>query len=271
MADFLAEFIHKAREVEPEGQCEQPSDEPQGDWWTVYADRSSNQSTSGAGIILISPHGDSIEYALRFVFKATNNEAEYEVVVIGLQLCSEVGAQNVRVLSDSQLVISQCNGNTDTKNEQMKKYTALVTKLRANLARVEFKQVPREENQKADTLALLASKTDGHWFRRPRSSTWKPRAYRRTNRVKCMSLLSCAMVIFRQIEERQRRSGFERLDTSLGTTLSTSEDIPILTLGVSRMSRGNSSLAKSMRPGICGNHSSGRALAFKALQARYYL
>lgn len=95
------------------------------------------------------------------MFKAINNEAEYEAVVIGLQLCSEVGARNVRVVSDSQLVINQCNGNADTKNEQMKKYAALVAKLQTTFVRVEFKQVPREENQKADALARLASETEG--------------------------------------------------------------------------------------------------------------
>lgn len=80
----------------PKSQHEQHSDEPQGGWWTICADGSSNQSTSGVEIILISPQGDSAKYALQFMFKATNNEAEYEAVVIGLQLCSAMGARNVR-------------------------------------------------------------------------------------------------------------------------------------------------------------------------------
>ncbi|KAF7149597.1 hypothetical protein RHSIM_Rhsim02G0170500 [Rhododendron simsii] len=146
--------------------------------------------------------GDLVEYALRFVFKATNNEAEYEAIVISLQLCN-----------DSQLVINQCKGDTDTKNGQMKKYAALVAKLRDTFTRVEFKRFPREENPKADTLACLASEIEGQliptvpieYLESPRIQEGEPSAVQviQVNAVWTeQSLLSCLMVAFQQTGEK---------------------------------------------------------------------
>ena len=61
----------------------------------------------GAGVVLIYPEGKIIEYALKFQFRATNNEAEYEVAIAGLQLCRALEAKHVRLRMDSQLIRSQ--------------------------------------------------------------------------------------------------------------------------------------------------------------------
>ncbi|MCS5023615.1 ribonuclease HI family protein, partial [Staphylococcus aureus] len=81
------------------------------------------------GIILEGPEGYQAEYALRFQFKASNNMAEYEALVTGLRLAKEVGAQNLKVYSDSQLVVNQVTGNFETKNSTMKSYLKLVRHL----------------------------------------------------------------------------------------------------------------------------------------------
>lgn len=88
--------------------------------------------------MLISPLGKEIAYALQFKFKATNKEAKYEAVVAGLQLCVEMGAKEVKVLSDSQLVVGQSNGDAEAKNEQMKRYSTLVAKIQAPFQKVIF-------------------------------------------------------------------------------------------------------------------------------------
>ena len=54
--------------------------------WRLSIDGAANAQGSGAGLILTSPEGIDIEYALRFRFRASNNEAEYEVVIAGLNL-----------------------------------------------------------------------------------------------------------------------------------------------------------------------------------------
>ncbi|KAL6279205.1 hypothetical protein ACE6H2_016086 [Prunus campanulata] len=61
----------------------------------------------GAGLVLKAPDQRTIEYAIRFQFQASNNEAEYEALLAGLRLAKEIGAQQLRICSDSQLVVNQ--------------------------------------------------------------------------------------------------------------------------------------------------------------------
>ncbi|XP_056688936.1 uncharacterized protein [Spinacia oleracea] len=72
--------------------------------WTVYVDGSSTQNGCGAGIICQSPKGDTYEYAMRFNFQASNNEAEYEALLCGIKMCKAARAEEILALSDSQLI-----------------------------------------------------------------------------------------------------------------------------------------------------------------------
>jgi len=69
--------------------------------WMLLVDGSSNQQGSGAGIILEGPNRVLIEQALRFAFKASNNQAEYESLIAGMLLAKEMGAQSLLAKSDS--------------------------------------------------------------------------------------------------------------------------------------------------------------------------
>jgi len=60
--------------------------------WVLSVDGSSNQQGSGAGMTFEGPHGMLIEQALRFTFKANNNRAEYEALIVGMLLAKEMGA-----------------------------------------------------------------------------------------------------------------------------------------------------------------------------------
>ncbi|XP_068476954.1 uncharacterized protein [Phaseolus vulgaris] len=85
-ADFVAE-------LSPGGEQEVEA----GSQWLLSVDGSSNQQGSGAGIVLEGPNGVLIEQALRFAFKASNNQAEYEALIAGILLAKEMGAQNLLV------------------------------------------------------------------------------------------------------------------------------------------------------------------------------
>ena len=67
----------------------------------MHVDGSSNSSGSEARIILTSPKGDVVEYALHFKFLATNNEAEYEALIVDVKVAKEAGARHLRAFSDS--------------------------------------------------------------------------------------------------------------------------------------------------------------------------
>ncbi|GAA0175366.1 hypothetical protein LIER_28553 [Lithospermum erythrorhizon] len=83
--------------------------------WVVYVDGARNSKGSGAGIIIRGPDQITMEYALRFLFEATNNEAEYEAMIAGLMLVKSLGVQRVVVRGDSKLVMDQIKGECGVK------------------------------------------------------------------------------------------------------------------------------------------------------------
>ena len=78
--------------------------------WQLLTDGSSRLVGAGAGLVLITPEGKVIEYALKFQFKATNNEVEYKAVIAGLQLSKSLEAKRISLKIDSQLVVNQILG-----------------------------------------------------------------------------------------------------------------------------------------------------------------
>jgi len=83
--------------------------------WILSVDGSSNQQGSGASVILGGPDGLLIKQALRFAFKASNNQAEYGALIAGMLLAKEMEANGLLAKSDSLLVTGQVTGNTKLK------------------------------------------------------------------------------------------------------------------------------------------------------------
>jgi len=127
----------------------------------LSVDGSSNQQGSGVGIVLEGPNGVLIEQALRFAFKASNNQAEYEALITGMLLAKEMGAQSLLAKSDSQLVTGQVTGEYQAKDPQMAAYLRYVQVLKGAFAAFELVNVLREQNARADLLAKLASSGKG--------------------------------------------------------------------------------------------------------------
>ncbi|KAI5341938.1 hypothetical protein L3X38_009813 [Prunus dulcis] len=90
--------------------------------WTLFVDGSSNAQGCGAGLVLVSPDKVALEYALRFNFQASNNEAEYEALLAGLRLAKEMDARQIQIFSDSQLVVYQVNQDFTAKDASMTAY-----------------------------------------------------------------------------------------------------------------------------------------------------
>ena len=102
-----------------------------------------------------------IEQALRFAFKASYNQAEYEALIAGMLLAKEMGAQSLLAKSDSQLVTGQVTGEYQAKDPQMAAYLRYVEVLKGAFAAFELVHVPREQNAIVDLLAKLASSGKG--------------------------------------------------------------------------------------------------------------
>ena len=73
----------------------------------MFVDRASSLQLSGAGIVLIPPEGDALEYSLRFAFSNSNNVAEYEALITGMLLAQKLEVTQLTTRSDSQLIIQQ--------------------------------------------------------------------------------------------------------------------------------------------------------------------
>ena len=102
-------------------------------------------------MVIQTPKGDKIECMIRLDFPTTNNEAEYEALVAGLDLAKAADAENMIIHCDSEVITSQINGDYECRNERMKKYLEEV-KNRISSLEVKFIQIPREENECADLL-----------------------------------------------------------------------------------------------------------------------
>ncbi|GAU10080.1 hypothetical protein TSUD_423780, partial [Trifolium subterraneum] len=144
LADFILELSSP-----PEATNMQP--------WTLSVDGASNIRRSGAGVVLEGPDGVLIEQSLRFAFKASNNQAEYEALIAGMRLAKEMEVADLRAKSDSQLVTSQVSGEFQAKDPQLIKYLEQVRSLAKHFNTFELIYVPREQNARADLLSKLAS------------------------------------------------------------------------------------------------------------------
>ena len=83
--------------------------------WKLSVDGAANAQGSGARLILTSLEGVDVEYALRFWFLASNNEAEYEAVIVGLNHAHSMEVEQLQVCSDSQLVVRQIEDSYEAK------------------------------------------------------------------------------------------------------------------------------------------------------------
>ncbi|GKD95206.1 reverse transcriptase domain-containing protein [Tanacetum coccineum] len=96
------------------------------------------------------------------LFDATNNEAEYEALIVGLKIAEQMGVENLQANVDSQLVANQVNRIYVAKEADMIRYLEKVKTLTSSFKAFSIKQVPRSENKKADALSKIASTSFAH-------------------------------------------------------------------------------------------------------------
>mgnify|MGYP003702818353 CR=1 FL=1 len=96
---------------------------------------------SGIGLVIISPKGASFEFAYTIKPYATNNQAEYEAVLNGLQLLKEVEADAIEIMGDSLLVINQLAREYECKNDSLMIYHEMCKELMSEFRLVTLKHV----------------------------------------------------------------------------------------------------------------------------------
>jgi len=90
--------------------------------WTLFFDGPTCDQVAGIGIVLISPRGKKYEFSLPIVATSTNNHAEYQALVKGLELLKEVHVDAVEIFGDSMLVINQLAGIYECRSEVLITY-----------------------------------------------------------------------------------------------------------------------------------------------------
>ncbi|GLJ23511.1 hypothetical protein SUGI_0445440 [Cryptomeria japonica] len=112
--------------------------------WQLYFDGSYTQHGVEAGILFITPQGDSIPKSYHLSFPCTNNIAEYEALTTGLRIAVQWKIQELCVFGDSQLVIHQETDDYQTKDEKLMPCKQMVDDLKQHFTKIDFEQIPRE-------------------------------------------------------------------------------------------------------------------------------
>ncbi|GAA0173288.1 hypothetical protein LIER_26940 [Lithospermum erythrorhizon] len=151
LADFLIECtIRQPLKINGPKELQEPTQITK---WVVYVDGARNSKGAWAGIMIQGPDRLKMEYALRFSFEATNNEAKYEAMIVGLMLVKHLGVKWEIVKGDSKLVMDQINGECGVKNENLMKYHEKAMTIAKGFDQTIFQHVPRALNEEADRLS----------------------------------------------------------------------------------------------------------------------
>ncbi|XP_070050069.1 uncharacterized protein [Nicotiana tomentosiformis] len=127
------------------------------DGWRMFFDGASNFKGMGIEVVLVSETGQHYPVSAKLRFSCTNNMAEYEACILGVRLAVDMNIQELLVIGDSNLLVSQVLGEWATKNTKILPYLHCVQELIKRFTKIEFKHVPRIQNEFADALATLSS------------------------------------------------------------------------------------------------------------------
>jgi ribonuclease HI len=125
--------------------------------WALFFDGSSCDKGGGVGILLISPRGEMFEFAIPIQPTITNNLAEYEALLRGLQYLKEAKAISVEIYADSELVIKLLNGQYECRNDILRNYCEECKEILKSFQLVILQHIPREHNEEGNRLAQSAS------------------------------------------------------------------------------------------------------------------
>jgi ribonuclease HI len=106
--------------------------------------------------VFVTPEGEIIRHSLALIEPCTNNEAEYEALIAGLELSLELGVKSIRIFGDSQLIINQIIGEYKVLKPELLQYHQRVMELMKKIPYMSIEKVTRVVNGKADALAKLA-------------------------------------------------------------------------------------------------------------------
>jgi ribonuclease HI len=235
-----------------------------------------------SALLLPSPDGEKFQYAIKLDFVTTNNEAEYKAVLAGLSIAREMGAKNVEIQSNSQVIVSHVQGVAEAQGEKMIQYLNKVCEYQSNFDRTAMTKVPREENVQVDALFKMGSgtgpnvQTSSYEVVIQTEPSITPKLHVMETEEKSTSPEWATDVI------RYLRDGFLPKDKLLSRKVKMHAARYVLIGGVLYRRGYTEPLLKCLanseakyvlreiHEGVCENHSGSRMLAHKEVRAGYY-
>lgn len=111
-----------------------------------------NPGPGAAGAVLVTDSGEKIKELGKFLGVCTNNEAEYQALIMGLTACKEKDATEVICFLDSELIVKQLLGEYRVKSATLAGFYKKVLDLARGFKQIEYKHIRREKNKDADRL-----------------------------------------------------------------------------------------------------------------------
>ncbi|XP_070032308.1 uncharacterized protein [Nicotiana tomentosiformis] len=125
--------------------------------WRMFFDGAANFKGGGIGTVLVSESGQHYPASANIRFLCTNNVAEYEACILGIRMAVDMNIKELLVIGDLDLLIHQVQGEWSTENVKILSYLHYVKELCKKFTKIEFKHVPRIQNEFANALASLSS------------------------------------------------------------------------------------------------------------------
>lgn len=111
-----------------------------------------NPGPAAGAAVIKDKQGTIVKKLGKYLGTSTNNDAEYQALIMGLELALELEIKNIKCILDSELVVKQLNGEYKVKIDRLKEYFAKIKTLEKNFDHITFEHVRREYNKEADAL-----------------------------------------------------------------------------------------------------------------------
>jgi len=127
-------------------------------FWRLHCDGASqgNPGPAGAGAVLWDPEGKIRAEKTRYLGEATNNVAEYQALILGLDTARQLGVRKLRIFADSELLVKQIQGAYQVKAPHLLPLWRQARQALEHFASFTISHVPRHDNRLADRLAQQA-------------------------------------------------------------------------------------------------------------------
>ena len=150
--------------INPKGDNREINEEPEINmeqktkWFTMHFDGACSKKGAGARITIYAPYFiEQTNFSYKFYFNCTNNVAEYEALLLGLQILKKMQARKVYIYEDSKLVLRQVIGTYQAKHPRMRDYKNLALDILECFEEYQIFIIPISQNVITDTFAVAAS------------------------------------------------------------------------------------------------------------------